>query len=287
MNYNTVSENQNRFFNEHPFPGLDLTHLISSQQFVYYVEKNSLYRAIKKIIKPGSKVLDAGCGTGEFTTYLAVDNSIEVFGIDYSLKTVEWANKVKARFWNEDNLSFFSKDIFGLSLSDYGKFDCILAMGLFPSIPNEQEGMRKLLSVLGSGGIVIFGFFDPIGRAYIRLLRKLIQSITNNFNSQEIICKSTLIKHLNNKNEEKWHINQLTEEYLNYHSPRMAVDMIEKCHISILDIYPKLKIFGDIFEGHLKINSLYSIPIHHLLCRIYWLLSNTDGYYVVIGMKPI
>lgn len=280
-----ILKKQSCFFDNHPFPGLKLDHIKTAQQFIYMLEKNELYRAIKRLVKSGDHVLDAGCGTGEFTTYLSMNSGAEVIGIDYSERTIEWANAVKEKINPNGNLFFKKADIFKLTSEDYGFFDFMLAMGLFPSIPNELTGMKKLAKVLRPGGIAIFGFFDPVGRAYIRFKRFLLQCITKNYQEQTQICKNIILKHINDINEIIWHINQLTEEFLNYHSPKEAALMMEKCGIEITDCFPRVKTFGSVIPIELNINGFYRIPLLQVLGQLNWLRSHTDGYYVLAGRK--
>ena len=280
-----VLDSQHSFFDRHPFPGLDFSHLKNVQQFIYTLEKNDLYRAIKKLLQPNKNLLDVGCGTGEFTTYLSIFNRVEVIGLDYSAETIQWANGVKENFGFDSNLSFLKADIFQISTNELGRFDYALAMGLFPSIPNESTAMQKIVDFVKPGGVVVFGFFDPIGRAYTRLKRWLLQSISSRFPDQEAICNNVLLTHLKDKNEVIWHLNQLTEEFLNYHSPMQARSMMQRCGLTITDCCPKLKSIGTSIPDELNIRDTYKFPFLQFFGRLSWLKPTINGYYVLVGRK--
>jgi len=280
-----VLDSQHSFFEQHPFPGLDFSDLKSPQQFIYTLEKNFLYKAIKKLLKPGQRLMDAGCGTGEFTTYLSLFSGAEVVGVDYSANTVQWANGVKERFSNHSKVSFVAADIFQLLPKDLGQFDFVLAMGLFPSIPNEKLAMKSLTGLVNPGGVVIFGFFDPVARAYIRLKRFLIQRVSRRFGSQKAICRDVLLRHVNDENEIIWHLNQLTEEFLNYHSPLRANSMMREAGLTVTDCYPRFKIKGEILPDALNIHEPYRFPTLQIFRQLNWLKSKTDGYFVLVGKK--
>ncbi len=280
-----ILDSQHDFFSAHPFPGLDLQQLSSIQQFVYTLEKNELYRKIKKTLKSGNRLLDAACGTGEFTTYLSINSGAVVVGMDFSANTVKWANGVKERFGVGCELSFIEEDVFKCTPEKYGYFDHILAMGLFTSIPDEEKGMRQLCTILEPGGLVVFGFFDPVGRAYMRLKRWMLHSISSQFQDQDAICKKVLLEHIIEKNEIIWNINQLTENVLNYHKPSAAIAMMERCGLAVTDCFPKLKLFGNILPDELSAESSYKQPLLQFPGQLNWVKSGTEGYYVLVGKK--
>ena len=281
---NKILESQRDFFDQHPFPGLNLDHIKTKQNFIYTVEKNELYRAISALLTSNKRLLDVGCGTGEFTTYLSLVSSAEVLGIDYSQASVLWAKKVKDAFGG-NILAFKEADVFELLPADFGFFDYVLAMGLFPSIPNELVGMKRIANIVKPGGVVIFGFFDPVGRIYTRFKRHLLHSITAGFKEQKAICEDIFFKDIKDQNEVIWHVNQLTEEFLNYHSPKSATLLMESCGITVTDCYPMLKSFGNILQDKLNTSGEYKYPSIEILGQLNWLRQKTDGYYVLVGRK--
>lgn len=273
------------YFDKHPFPGLSLGHITTIHEYIFMLEKNLLYRAIKSLVKSGDRLLDTGCGTGEFTTYLAIHSGAEVIGLDCSEETLEWAKGVKRRIYDKPELSFCHGDVFKVKPSDHGMFDIILAMGLFTSIPDEHTALRNLVKVLKPGGMVVFGFFDPVARVVMRVERMLLHTLYSDFAKREPICRKFLLKHLSNTNELIWHINQLTEEFLKYHSPRVAISMMEECGLTITDCYPRLKAFGEVIPEKLNVDGAYKVPAVQLFGQLNWLRSGTDGYYVLIARK--
>lgn len=273
------------YFDKHPFPGLSLGRITTIHEFIFMIEKNLLYRSLKKLVKSGTRVLDTGCGTGEFTTYMAINSGAEVVGLDCSKETLEWARGVKLKIYDKPELSFRHGDVFKVTPSDHGMFDIILAMGLFTSIPNELAAMQNLVKVLKPGGMAVFGFFDPIARVVMRIERLLLHSLSSDFAKREPICRKVLLKQLSDNNELIWHINQLTEEFLEYHSPKVAASMMEKCGLAIRDCFPRLKALGDVIPERINVEGVYNMPAIQLFGQLNWLRSGTDGYYVLIACK--
>lgn len=98
-------------------------------------------------LKPGASVLDAGCGRGENTKYLA-DQGYDVLGIDLSDEAIR---QNKAEF-QEENLEF--KAMNALDLPSLGKkFDLALDMSLFHHIsPAERKNYAQALAMVMDPG---------------------------------------------------------------------------------------------------------------------------------------
>lgn len=275
---NVLAEQQ-AYFSRHPFPGLPFDG-VGVKEFIFSLEKNELYKAISNIIKPEYKVIDAACGTGELTSFLALTSNAEVTGVDFSQSTLDWANNLKKQLGSPENLTFRHQDVFLLDPNEFGKFDLALAMGLWTSIPNEKQAMEKLVSVVKPGGKVVFGFFDPVGRLFMRLKRGLLQSAASGFDDRDFLARSTLLAQLEDQNEIKWHVNQLNENVLNYHTPQMALKMMQECGISISDCVPIMGKLGGRVQETIEIDREGYIPPYHFLGR---LRSKSDGYFVLTG----
>ena len=84
-------------------------------------------------IKPGSKVLDIGCGGGELSAWLA-EQGHTVLGVDYSQAAIE-----KARSWFGDNNEHLSFDVVDIcnETPSIGDFDVLLDKGCFHGIPDK------------------------------------------------------------------------------------------------------------------------------------------------------
>jgi len=98
------------------------------------------------LLKPGSSVLDAGCGPGIKSKYLS-DNSLRVTGIDFSEKLIEIARREvpKAEF-----MVMGMKDVRGLAC----EFDAIFMQASLLHIPKREalSVLSGLVSKLKPGG---------------------------------------------------------------------------------------------------------------------------------------
>ena len=128
---------------------------------------------------PGSVILEAGCGTGEQTKFLAKNNlECQILSMDISESSL---NQAKSLIESENiqNVTFRQADIFHLPF-DNESFDHVFVCFVLEHLPNPILALKSLKTVLKKGGsfTVIEG---DHGSAYFYpdhpLARKTIQCL--------------------------------------------------------------------------------------------------------------
>ncbi|MET9696818.1 methyltransferase domain-containing protein [Streptomyces sp. NPDC006529] len=111
-------------------------------------------------LRPGDRVLDAGCGTGRALPELraAVGPSGTVLGADLTPEMLAEAAQAGRRAAG----ALLLADATRLPLRD-GCLDAVFAAGLIAHLPDPQVSLRELARVVRSGGRL--ALFHPIGRA--------------------------------------------------------------------------------------------------------------------------
>ncbi len=104
----------------------------------------------KKIQSP-SRVLDLGCGTGNYSVYLARSN-FQVTGIDISEEAIRIAQKRAEK--EKLPIQFISADLFSMPPTYTHRFDFILDYSVLHHIPiiRTREYARFMFQVLDHGG---------------------------------------------------------------------------------------------------------------------------------------
>jgi len=99
-------------------------------------------------------ILDAGCGRGDYTFYLARRfPDAQVYGVDLDEKRIA-RNKTMAGELGLDNVSFQVADLVTVRFPT--KFDIIISIDVLEHIPEQEKALRNLASQLTSEGRVFF-----------------------------------------------------------------------------------------------------------------------------------
>ncbi|MFE3608081.1 class I SAM-dependent methyltransferase, partial [Streptomyces goshikiensis] len=111
-------------------------------------------------LRPGDRVLDAGCGTGRALTPLraAVGPAGTVLGADLTPQMLAAAQQAG----RAADGALLLTDVARLPLRD-AALDAVFAAGLIAHLPDPEANLRELARVVHPGGRL--ALFHPIGRA--------------------------------------------------------------------------------------------------------------------------
>lgn len=141
---------------------------------------NRTARAFDAILsRPGAKVLDLCCGTGDMTFALhrrMTGDSTDLVGADFShAMLVRAAAKTGSR-----NIRWIEADALNLPVAA-GQFDLVIAAFGFRNLANYDRGLSEIYRVLADGGeIGILDFGEPkglVGAAYRLYFRHVLPAI--------------------------------------------------------------------------------------------------------------
>jgi demethylmenaquinone methyltransferase/2-methoxy-6-polyprenyl-1,4-benzoquinol methylase len=140
-----------------------LNHLLS-----FNLDRRWRARLVKRVAetleRPGVRVLDLCCGTGDVLLALEAHGSRPVLGSDFSHPMlVEAARKIAARAFRT---RLFEADALALPLSG-GSLDLVTVAFGFRNLANYEKGLEELLRVLKPGGVLaILEFSQPTNRFF-------------------------------------------------------------------------------------------------------------------------
>ena len=105
----------------------------------------------------GSRVLDVGCGTGNFSIKLAC-RGMEVLGVDVSRPMLKEAREKVKKMDEELKISFRQMDAKDLDFPD-GSFDHAFSMATIEFVPDEdkEKFVQEMLRIVKPGGRVLIG----------------------------------------------------------------------------------------------------------------------------------
>ena len=122
------------------------------EKYFTYRFGDNIVNILSEKIKPGSVVLDYGCGTGFIIKHF-LNRGYEIYGADTSSQSVEFVNKQYNNFPDFKG-AFLLEDLFKLNK----KFDVILVIEVIEHLTDEfldplLENVKKLVN---PGGRIIF-----------------------------------------------------------------------------------------------------------------------------------
>lgn len=119
--------------------------------FVDRVETDLAFGMLK--LELGMKVLDVGCGTGNFSMKLA-ERGCVVTGIDVSEEMLKVAREKAAE--KSLSISYLQMDATELAFDD-GAFDVVLTMAAVEFIEDTARAVEEMFRVVKNGGQVLIG----------------------------------------------------------------------------------------------------------------------------------
>jgi len=127
----------------------------SDDETLEQAQQNKVDHIIKKLgnIKPGSRVIDLGCGWGGMAFELAKKKGCEVTGISLSKNQIEYCKR-KAKELNLDNqVTFELKDFREVK----GKYDYVTSIGAWEHFlkRNYLTALRKIYEIMSDKGICV------------------------------------------------------------------------------------------------------------------------------------
>lgn len=117
------------------------------------IRKAHIFSLLADMDLDGKHVLDAGCGRGDYSFYLAHRfPGANITAVDLDSVQIE-LNQIKAGQLKLKNLKFVQGDLVHLRLPD--EYDLILSVDVFEHIEDDINALRSLYSLLSGNGILM------------------------------------------------------------------------------------------------------------------------------------
>jgi demethylmenaquinone methyltransferase/2-methoxy-6-polyprenyl-1,4-benzoquinol methylase len=114
-------------------------------------------RAARSVVRPGDRVLDGACGTGDLALADAEAGAREVVGVDFSPRMLERARR------KSPEIEWVEGDLLALPFAD-GSFDAATVGFGVRNVVELEQGLRELRRILRPGGrLAVLEITQPRG----------------------------------------------------------------------------------------------------------------------------
>jgi SAM-dependent methyltransferase len=205
---NLLTIKQSEFYNDTQFPNYD-----DLEDFASLIDKGAKSIFAKKLdqeIPLKSKILEAGCGTGQMSIFLSRFLR-KIYSIDISKGSLIIANKFIKKN-NIKNIKLFRMNIYKLFFQkDY--FDIIISNGVLHHTPDAQLAFSKLVEYLKKDGLIIIGLYHKYGR----FIHNIRQKIINIFGEKFKFLDSRFKENISFEKKKSWFLDQYKNPFeMNY-----------------------------------------------------------------------
>ena len=164
------TETVRRFYEETPFPGYPARDNLAALRA--RAERSRFARLLDEAIPGDAHVLDAGCGTGQMSLYLARADRI-VVGADLARGALLLGAGAASRF-GIDRVVFVETDLRRPGLADV--FDVVFSSGVLHHSPDPRASFAALARLARPGGIIVLGLYNAFARLPLRARRAIARA---------------------------------------------------------------------------------------------------------------
>ena len=230
-------------------------------------------QAVFELLPPlnGLRILEAGCGTGEFSAGFALGKA-QVLGIDLSETSIERA-KALAKKFKLKNVEFKQMDLLKNNLPKK-HFDFIFSMGVLHHTEKPKEAFGKLAELLKPGGCIVIGLYNKYARLPV-LLQSLFLRMLAGKNLQKRITLANKLFYYNKPLTERRRI-RLADKYAHPLQKTVslgkALQWFRENDIEFVAAKPEIE--QNALAGKVK----------QLLIQLRWMLGG-ESFFTIAGMR--
>ena len=175
---------------------------------------------LKKIIKD-KKVVDFGCGHGNFLIAALIEGCSFGYGVDYGKESINYSNKIRNKLRLNNRLEFKVASVYKTKIKS-NSFDVAIQNGVFHHLDKPTLAYKELHRVLKKGG---YAWFYTDGGGGIRdIIGDMSQKIFKDIN---INYKINKIRNLNLSYNKTYHMSDNTNAKYQHYDLKTYIRYLE------------------------------------------------------------
>jgi len=149
-------------------------------RYIFRIELNNLQNKIFD-----KKIIDFGCGHGNFLLACSFFGPKKCVGIDYGENSIKFAKKIVKKFnTNDTKFNFYKKSIYKNNLKDE-YFDFAIKNGVFHHLANEKKALKQVHRVLKKNGY--FWYYGNGGGGIRNMFFDMCYEIFKDIDQNEVV----------------------------------------------------------------------------------------------------
>jgi SAM-dependent methyltransferase len=166
-----VTEVVKSFYEENPFPNYD--DMDSREALAQKASRGLFAHLVDEQIPANALILEAGCGTGQFSNFLGMSWKHRVFGTDMCLNSLKLANGFRQRY-SIHNAAFLQMNLFRPPFRSQS-FDVVISNGVLHHTADPLGAFQSIAPLVKPGGYILIGLYNTIGRLTTDLRRQIFK----------------------------------------------------------------------------------------------------------------
>lgn len=280
-----------KFYKNSPFPSYQENETLAD--ILDKGDSNLIAKQIKSFLMSKKFiVLEAGSGTCQLSSYLAIGSNNIIIAYDGTLESLQEGEKFKLKF-GLNNLEFFHGNILNEDFNEE-VFDFIWCSGVLHHTHNAYLGFKNLVKILKRDSYIVLGLYNRYGR-----LRTLIRNLFSKifiFKSLRIFFLKNfdpiLRKLYKNPDSNKDKINAwLRDQYFHPHETLYSFDEVigwfKKNNIEYISSIPDANLGNNSLQNIFNKRKLPCL-VQRLYMQFKMIFTNygsEGGLFLIIGRK--
>ena len=267
------------FYENAPFPNYN--DFDNIKEFLIRADRSVFARLLRDQIPMNSNILEVGCGTGQLSNYLAATCMARVYATDMSVASLQ-LGQAFARTNDIHGIKFVHMNLFRPCIAS-NSMDIVISNGVLHHTFNTKIAFLSIAPLVKSGGHIIVGLYNRIGRLRTDLRRILFHV----FGERVLFLDPHLRKKLSSPKRHAWIMDQYDHPQEQKHVMDEVLQWFEEAGFEFVSSIPK--IIGEFSQNE---NIFQRQPPGFRLERVmaeigmlFSTLGGEGGLFIMVGQK--
>jgi SAM-dependent methyltransferase len=246
-------------------------------------ERSEFARLLDRAIPGDARILEAGCGTGQMSLFLASADRL-VIGADLARPSLELAEAARIRYGVE-RAFFVETDLRSPGLRA-GSFDVVYSSGVLHHTPDPRASFAAVSRLARPGGILVVGLYNAYARLPHRLRRGVARLTGSRWFPGDPVLRE---RRAEPARREAWLRDQYQHVEEHRHTLREVQGWFRENGVEYLRAYPDTLLAAE----PLRDDGLFRAAdddwgFENVLAQLAWAwtLAHEGGLFVVVGRTP-